>query len=66
LGTEPVLIVARSKSDAGVTPLPVDSSAIPNDHLQYAITWFSLAFVWATMTTYFLWRTRASNESREA
>jgi surfeit locus 1 family protein len=63
LGTDPVLIVARTQSDPSVTPLPVDSSAMSNDHLQYAITWFSLAFIWAAMTTYFLWRTRANAES---
>lgn len=60
LGTAPVLVVARSLSpaDPGVTPLPLDTSAIPNDHLQYAITWFLLAVVWAVMTLTFLWRNR--------
>jgi len=60
LGSDPLLIIARKTSlvDAGVTPLPVDSGAIPNDHLSYAITWFSLAFIWAMMTLYFLWRQR--------
>ncbi|MEM0948648.1 MAG: SURF1 family protein [Pseudomonadota bacterium] len=52
LGTEPVLIIARqtSESDPVVTPLPVDTSGIPNDHLQYAVTWFGLAAVWILMT----------------
>ncbi len=52
LQTEPLLVIARDLSppDRGVTPLPVDSSGIPNDHLQYAITWFSLAAVWLIMT----------------
>lgn len=60
LGTEPVLIVARTASPADpvVTPLPVDTSGIPNDHLEYAITWFSLAVVWAGMTGWLLWRIR--------
>jgi surfeit locus 1 family protein len=60
LGTEPVLVIARefSVSDAPVTPLPVDTSAIPNDHLNYAITWFSLAALWLGMTLYLLWRIR--------
>ena len=58
LGTEPVLIVLRetSETDPVVTPFPVDSSGIPNDHLEYAITWFSLAAVWIGMTLYLLWR----------
>ncbi|RKT28234.1 surfeit locus 1 family protein [Roseovarius halotolerans] len=60
LDTDPLLVVARetSFSDGPVTPLPVDTGAIPNDHLEYAITWFSLAAIWAAMTGYFLWRSR--------
>ncbi|MBO9435572.1 SURF1 family protein [Ruegeria sp. R13_0] len=63
LGAEPILLIARSRTDPGVTPLPVDTAGIPNDHLQYAITWFGLALVWAAMTGYFLWRNRAPSES---
>jgi surfeit locus 1 family protein len=63
LGAEPILLIARSQTDPGVTPLPVDTAGIPNDHLQYAITWFGLALVWAAMTGYFLWRNRAPSES---
>lgn len=59
LGTEPVLVIARERTDPGVAPLPVDSAGIPNDHLQYAITWFALALVWTAMTILFLWRSRA-------
>ncbi len=65
LGTEPVLLIARSKTDPDITPLPVDTAGIPNDHLQYAITWFGLALVWAAMTGYFLWRNRAPSEREE-
>ncbi|MEX0302524.1 MAG: SURF1 family protein [Leisingera sp.] len=59
LNTEPVLIVARSaEPEAAVTPQAVTTAGIPNNHLQYAITWFSLAFIWAVMTLYFLRRSR--------
>lgn len=60
LAAEPVLIVLRetSETDPAVTPLPVDTSAIPNDHLQYAVTWFGLALVWAAMTLYWIVRIR--------
>lgn len=68
LKTEPVLLVVRnsSQSDPSVTPLPVDTGAIPNDHLEYAITWFSLAAIWITMTGYFIWRQRRKQEGRQA
>jgi len=56
LGTAPVLLVAAASDDpAAPMPLPVTVN-IPNDHLQYAITWFGLALVWAVMTGYLLWR----------
>lgn len=61
LETEPVLVILRRQappSDESISPLPVDSSAIPNNHLQYVITWFSLAAIWLLMTGYFLWRGR--------
>ncbi len=60
LGAEPVLVVARRVTgDAqGITPVPVGTAGIPNDHLGYALTWFSLAAVWAGMTAYLLWRIR--------
>lgn len=60
LETEPVLVVARALSvpEEGVTPLPVTTGGIPNDHLSYAITWFSLAAIWAAMTGVFIWRMR--------
>ncbi|UWQ81307.1 SURF1 family protein [Leisingera sp. S132] len=59
LNTEPVLIVARSAApEAAVTPQAVTAAGIPNNHLQYAITWFSLALIWGAMTVYFLRRSR--------
>jgi len=62
MNAEPVLIIARSETGDGIEPMPVDSSAIPNDHLNYAITWFLLAFVWAGMTGLLLWRMRRKVE----
>ncbi len=60
LRTQPVLLVLREKPspDFQATPWPVDIKGIPNDHLQYAVTWFSLAAIWAGMTFYFLRRNR--------
>mgnify|MGYP007079516786 CR=1 FL=1 len=60
LDTEPLLIVLRNSSEdrPPATPMPVDSAGISNDHLEYAVTWFSLAAIWVLMTGYFLWRQR--------
>lgn len=56
LGTLPVMLVTEVSDDPnGPTPMPLTVN-IPNDHLQYAITWFLLAVVWAGMTGYLLWR----------
>lgn len=58
LETLPVLLVARSSVPGAdfISPLPVDTARIPNDHLQYAITWFSLAAIWLGMSLFFLRR----------
>lgn len=58
LGTEETLIVARDPVVPGIDPMPVDTAGIPNDHLQYAITWFLLAIVWAGMSGLLIWRMR--------
>lgn len=62
LGAENTLLILRDTtiSDPGMTPLPVTTADIPNNHLQYAVTWFALALVWLAMTAYFLYRTRST------
>lgn len=67
LGTEETLLITRdmSQPDDSVTPLPVDTSNIPNDHLQYAITWFSLALVWLVMTGYYILRTARAAKGQD-
>jgi len=67
LGTEPVLLVVRRQKTgprAEITALPVDTAAISNNHLQYAITWFSLAAIWLMMTGYLIWRITRPRETR--
>jgi len=59
LGTEPIMVVARDfmGNPTGIRPIKIGHD-IPNDHKEYAITWFSLAFVWFGMTLYLLYRIR--------
>ncbi len=61
LDAEPVMIVARDVTppDPDLTLFPVSSQGIPNNHLEYVLTWYGLAIVWAGMTAYLLWRIRA-------
>lgn len=64
LGTDPVLIVARRIEGVktATDPVPVSTEGIPNNHMQYAITWFSLAVVWLGMTGLLLWRITRRND----
>ena len=59
LNTEPILLVVESEIPHSelIEPMPI-SINIPNNHLQYAITWFSLALIWFSMSIYFIWSRR--------
>jgi surfeit locus 1 family protein len=62
LGTAPVMLVTEASDDeAAPWALPVTID-IPNNHLQYAITWFGLAIAWAGMTLYWLWRIKSRTD----
>lgn len=65
LGTEPLMVVVREMSppDPRLTPLPVDTSTIKNDHWEYAVTWFLLAIVWAIMSIYWIIRTTRQKDA---
>ncbi len=67
LEAEPILVILREMSVSGapVTPLPVTSEGIPNNHLGYAIQWFGLALVWLGMTAFLAWRITRSNAVEE-
>ena len=55
---EPILLIAReiTSPETSLDMFPLDAADIPNDHLEYAITWFLLAMVWAGMTAYYMYR----------
>ena len=65
LSTEPILLVVRtsSLSPPQLSPMPVDSKGIANNHLQYALTWISLAVIWLCMTSFYIIRTKPKTES---
>jgi surfeit locus 1 family protein len=58
----PVLFLVQALPGPGQPalprPIPPDLSAIPNNHLGYALTWFALAIVLAVMTVLLVRRTR--------
>ena len=64
LGTEKTMIIAReiTPPDPAITPLPTDTSGIPNRHLEYVFTWYGLAATWVVMTLYFLSRRRTTRK----
>ena len=56
LDTDPILVVAVSSTDPDILPMRVTTEGIPNDHLEYAMTWFLMAATWVMMTGFALWR----------
>jgi len=67
LGTLPFMVVATQTSppDPRLTPLPVNTATIKNDHFEYAVTWFLLAFVWAIMSLYLILRTIRQKDAQD-
>ncbi len=57
LGAEPVVVALDRAPQPELvdTPLEID---LPNNHLQYAITWFLLAIAWALMALYWGFKRR--------
>lgn len=53
LEAEPLLLVAEANAADWPKPMPVTVN-LPNDHLQYAITWYSLALIWIVLTVILL------------
>lgn len=62
LDTEPVLVsLGTPMTGRWPEPAPV-AYQIPNNHLNYALTWFALAAVWAIMTVIWIVKLRREAE----
>jgi surfeit locus 1 family protein len=53
--TQVMVDITQSTNNEGITPQRVAIN-ISNRHLEYVMTWFSLAVIWVGMTGYALWR----------
>ena len=67
LDTLPFMVIATQTSppDPRLTPLPVNTASIKNDHFEYAVTWFLLAAVWAIMSLYLIRRTLRPKDAQD-
>lgn len=66
LNAAPVLL-AQATPAAGAPRWPkpmVESASLPDNHLGYAITWFSLAAIWVVMSAVFGFRRLGATEKR--
>ena len=62
LNTQPILVILSSKIDENdiiATPL---TPKFLNNHLQYSITWFSMAIAWLFMSIYFIIKVIRNNQ----
>ena len=56
LKTQPILVVAtENRLDASIK-MQDPTNDIPNNHFQYAITWFMMSILWFGMSVYFVYK----------
>ena len=56
LETQPILVVlTENRLDPSIR-MQDPINGIPNNHLQYAITWFMMAILWFGMSVYFVYK----------
>ena len=56
LETQQILVVATEKRLDPSLKMQDPISDIPNNHLQYAITWFMMSILWFGMSAYFVYK----------
>ena len=62
LEAQPILVVATENRIDPSIRMSDPTTHIPNNHLQYAITWFTMAFLWFGMSAYFVYITIAKKK----
>ena len=56
LESQPILVVATENRLDPSIKMQDPTIHIPNNHLQYAFTWFTMAFLWFGMSVYFVYK----------
>ena len=56
LETQPILVVLTENRLDPTIKMQDPTNDIPNNHLQYAITWFMMAILWFGMSVYFVYK----------
>ena len=56
LETQPILVVATENRLDPSLKMQDPTRDIPNNHLQYAITWFMMSILWFGMSAYFVYK----------
>lgn len=57
-GAEPAMVVRQPDGSEGWPKARPPQVTLPNNHLQYAITWFSIALIWVVMSVIWMRRQR--------
>ena len=56
LETQQILVVSTENRLDPSIKMQDPTKDIPNNHLQYAITWFMMAILWFGMSVYFVYK----------
>ena len=56
LKTQPILVVATENRLDPSIKMQEPTQQIPNNHLQYAVTWFMMSILWFGMSAYFVYK----------
>ena len=56
LEAQPILVVATQNRLDPSIKMQDPTNDIPNNHLQYAITWFMMSILWFGMSVYFVYK----------